>query len=214
MTPLPPWAELIGALAALLLALGTIYRYVWPAIKAFGRGVKGAVNFSEGAREVLDDFREVGGFAGLQAENKSLAEELATKTAGLADDVTARWEELAAKVAALQREVTPNGGTSMRDGVTRSEIALRTLTVMVEELRAHAEASREGLDDLRDQANDLGRRLTDLDERQEFLRAADRQYAEDLKRYLDNEHRDLQLGNEALRAALNEVLSIDQEELP
>lgn len=190
MLSLPLWVEIPGAIAAVLVAFGTIYRYILPAIKGLWR-------IGQGTARLVDDFQVTGGFAGLAAQNAALA----------------------ADMAAVKKELYPNGGTSMRDSLTRTEATTRALVDTTEELRGFAQQNREGIADLRDQVNDVSRRATDvaevaqaLGERQEVLRVADQQLARDLQHYVETEHRDLLLANEALRASLNEALGITEEE--
>lgn len=162
MTPLPLWADMIVGVAAVLLALGTIYRYILPALKGTWRLVHGIYR-------LVEDFRESGGFGGLAAQNRALAGE----------------------VVEIKRELHPNGGSSMRDSLTRTEQAL----------------------------GDLGRRLTEVDEkatalgdRQEVLRSADVATAAELKSFLEGEWRDTKDANAHLRASLNEVLGMQGDD--
>ena len=183
MGDIPAWADVLLAIAAVFVALGTIYRYVLPA-------VKGAYRIVRGTARLVDDFQTSGGFAGLAAQNAALA----------------------ADMAAVKKELYPNGGTSMRDSLTRTEA---TVTILVDK----TEANREGISDLRDQVNDVSRRATDvaevaqvLGERQEVLRAADQQFIRELQHYIETQYSDLLLANEGLRASLNESLGIAEDE--
>jgi hypothetical protein len=169
---LPLWGDVLAAIAAALLALGTIYRYVVPVLRAMWR-------VGHGTYRLVEDFRDTGGFAGLSAQN----------------------QELAASLHEVKKELYPNGGSSMRDAITRN----------LDELRGYADESRQGITDLREQVASVEQRAQALAERQEVLRRADQQLALDLQHYIENKHADLLLANEGLRAALNEALSIDEE---
>lgn len=188
MANFPPWADFLLGAAALLVAIGTIYRYVLPALK-------GAYRLVRGTARLVDDFQASGGFAGLAEQSRALSMD----------------------VAAMKKELYPNGGTSMRDSLTRIERTAGELKSDTSELREYATQNREGISDLRDQVNDVSRRVTDVDEkasalgdRQETLRVADQQLARDLQHYVQTEHADLLLANEALRASLNEALGIEE----
>ena len=161
MLDLPLWADALGVTAGTLVALGTIYRYILPLVLAGYR-------VSRGAARLVEDFQSSGGFAGLSAQA----------------------EALSVDVAAMRKELFPNGGTSLRDSVTRIET----------------------------QVGDVSRRATDvaqvaaaLSERQEVLRIADQQFIRELQHYIESQYRDLLLANEGLRASLNEALSIGDE---
>lgn len=156
-----PGAWIIGV-AAVLLALGTIYRYVLPAIKAAGRLVHGIYR-------LVEDFRESGGFGGLSAQNQALAGE----------------------VVEIKRELHPNGGSSMRDSLTRTEQALAKLDRRL---------------------TDVDEKATALGERQEVLRQSDERTAAELKTFLEREYRDAQEANAHLRASLTEMLGMGDDD--
>lgn len=181
MTGLPAWADLILGLAALLVALGTLYRYVIPALRGLWR-------LAHGTYRLVEDFRETGGFAGLSQQNA----------------------DLAVNLAEVKKELYPNGGSSMRDAITRN----------LDELRGYAAENRNGIAELRERVQQIDDKVQQVDdkaqalgERQEVLRATDQQYAADLKHYISTKQADLIAANEHLRAALNEVLAIDDDEL-
>lgn len=161
---MPVWADAIAAVAAVLLALGTIWRYIVPA-------VRGMWQLVQGTAQLVEDYRASGGFAGLAAQNAHLTVE----------------------VAAVKRELHPNGGSSMRDSLTRTEKATAALTERVAEVDAKAIA---------------------LGERQEVLRRADQQYAADLKAYISTHYTEAMQANAHLRAAVNELLLVDPKPDP
>lgn len=126
MTSLPWWGDLILALAALLVALGTISRYVWPALRTIGTTV-------HSLRQLWEDYREVGGFLGIASVIRDLAVDL-THVRALAERA--------------DHELHPNKGLSLRDSVTRTEHGIATLAGQVaavserqETLRAADEAT-------------------------------------------------------------------------
>jgi chromosome segregation ATPase len=182
-----PLADLAIYVAGVLVALGTIYRYVVPALRALWRLI-------EGTSRLVEDFRQTGGFAGLHAEVaevKVLAEQ-------------------------SRHELHPNGGDSMRDGVDRIETVTEGLARTTEELRGHAAANSEGIADLRDQTNDIARRVTDLDEKADAQeqRITDhrRRNEETVKRieeYLTGERQDLLIAKQGLEASVTELLQVD-----
>lgn len=84
-------------------------------------------------------------------------------------------------------------------------------------LEGYAAANREGIADLRDQANDLAKRLTDVDEKADALaeritrhRRANDEQAALLRQRLDRELADARTANEGLRATVHELLAMDE----
>lgn len=162
MTPLPLWGDLIVGAAAVLVALATLYRYIVPALKASVRGVRALWRAGKALVEFIEEWRETGGF-----------------------------RVLAADILEIKRELHPNGGTSMRDSLTRSE---------------------RGISDLREQVAAVTDQATAISERQEFLRAADESTAADLRRFLDTKYDAAMEANAHLRASVNELLAIPEED--
>lgn len=174
MTALPWWGDAVLTIAALLVGFGTIWRYILP-------GLRGLWRLGHGTYRLVEDFRDSGGFAGLSEQN----------------------QELAASLQAVKRELYPNGGSSMRDAITRN----------LDELRGYAAENRAGIAELREQVQAVDEKAKALGERQEVLRAADRQVSEDLRHYIETRQADLLAANEHLRAALTEVLAIPDDEV-
>lgn len=162
MTSLPWWANLTITIAAVLVALGTIRRHVWPVLR--------------GIVQLLEDFRDTGGFAGIASTIRDLAVDLT------------HVRELAERA---DHELHPNKGLSLRDSVTRTE---------------------QGIERLGQQVAAVTDQATAISERQEILRAADESTAADLRRFLDGKVAETEAANQHLRAALNEVLSIEGDE--
>lgn len=190
MTALPPWAETLVTVSALLLALGTIYRYVLPALRGLWRGVKALVHASEEVRDVLEDFRTVGGFQ------------------GLADQVN----EVKALATASQKELHPNGGGSLRDAVdegrTEARAAATAARAAVEEAQriGHiTESLQGGIADLRTETSTHGQRITDHRRRNDEAIAA-------LREYLQADRDDLLLAKQGLEAAVTELLMVESHE--
>lgn len=105
--------------------------------------------------------------------------------------LVAKITHLTLEVDSVKRELFPNGGGSMRDSLTRTEHATVELGRRLSEVDAKATA---------------------LGERQESLRRADESTAADLRQFLEREYRDTQEANAHLRASLNEVLAIGDDD--
>lgn len=188
MTGAPVAVEVILASAAVLVALGTIYRYVWPAIKAFGRGLRGAVRLYHSFQQFIHDWTGEGD----------------------GDSVPLR-------LAKMEKELATNSGSTLRDlAHTAAQGAVR-LEEKVDRLEAMAVANGEGISDLRDQANDHAQRLTDVTEKVDAqgVRISDHRRRNDetitaIQSYLQGERHDLIEAKQGLEASVTELLHLPE----
>lgn len=183
MTPLPPWAEMTGAIAALLIALGTIHRYVWPAIKAFGRGIAGAVRLYKLVQQFVHDW-----FGD--------SEHLSVPT----------------RISRMEKELRPNGGGSLRDAVDgaarearQAAGEARTAATEAGRVGRITESLQQGLEDLRSDQSMQGQRITDHRRRNDEQINA-------LREYLEAERNELLLAKQGLEASLTEVLMAESHQ--
>lgn len=159
MTPdLPLWANLILGIAAVLVGLATIWRYVLPACKGMWR-------LMHGTYSLIEDFRDTGGFAGIASVIRDLAVDLA------------HVKVLAERA---DHELHPNKGMSLRDSVTRSEQGISDLRQQVAAVTDQATAISERQEILRradestaaDLKEFLERDYRDTQEANQHLRAS------------------------------------------
>lgn len=203
MTSLPDWGQLAIAVAALLVALGTIYRYIWPALKAVGRGVMGLIRLYQGTTQFISEWSGAGGLS------------------------------VPARIQRIEKELHPNSGSTLRDAVDRAAQEAREaagharvavteanrLGAITHELRDYAQSNRDGIADLRDQVNDVSRRVTDIDGKvadqgAQILNHRQRNEAqvEELRRYLTEERLELFEAKQGLEASVAELLMVDAHE--
>jgi hypothetical protein len=173
VSDLGEWPQTIFALAALLVALGTIYRYVLPALGALWRLLRGTEEF-------IADWRQTGGLGGLYEQ----------------------LQQVKALSQSSHRELHPNGGSSLRDSMTRVEEQGQQTSQAVDRLEGYASTSREGIAELRQQVDAQGERITDHRQRQEQTIAA-------LREYLEGERVDLVEAKRGLEAAVSELLMVE-----
>lgn len=125
---LPWWGDLGVALAAALVAWQLILKqYVWPATKGLWR-------FGHGFAQLVADFRDTGGFAGIASTIRDLAVDLS------------HVRNLAERA---DHELHPNRGESLRDSVTRVEGGIRDLREQVAAVTDQATAISERQEFLR-----------------------------------------------------------------
>jgi uncharacterized protein YoxC len=197
LSMLPEWGQVAVTVAGVLIALGTIYRYVWPALKAFGRGVAGAVRVYRGTQQFVHDWLGGEGERGVMQRLRS-----------------------------IEMELRPNDGGSLRDTTDRTSTQVSTTGRRVEELQhlvgdlsEDAKANREGIASLREQSNDMSQRLTDLAENDtaQDRRISDHRRRNDetiqkIKEFLEGEHRDALIAREALQASVTELLNMQPDQ--
>lgn len=183
MTSLPAGAELAVALAALLVALGTIHRYVWPAIKAIGRGVQGMYRlYIATQRFVHDWFGDEG------------------------------QPSITVRIGRMEDQLRPNGGGSLRDAVDRAarearQAAGEARTAATEAGRVGriTESLQQGVEDLRHDQSAQGQRITDHRRRND-------EQIQALREYLESERDDLLLAKQGLEASITELLMVEGHE--
>ena len=197
MSTLPDGVEAVIGLAAVLTALGVIYRYIWPAIKVSYRAVRTL-------EKAAEDYRMSGGFAGLYKE-------LHPNGGGsLRDAVDAGRQE--ARTAAEEA----------RTAAAEARLAVQEATRVAEAVESNAD----GIEHLRDQVNDVSQRVTALDQRAADLdgkidaqgaridshRQRNEDTAEELRRYLSQERTDLMDAKQGLEASVSELLMVEGHE--
>lgn len=107
------------------------------------------------------------------------------------------FPERMAQVESRTMQLTRNTGSHLADSITHT--------------RETVDRLEDGLLDLSQRVTDVNAKAEALGQRQEVLRMADQQFAGELKHFIETRYSDLIAGNEGLRAALNEVLAIDEE---
>lgn len=184
-----PAVDTVIYLSAALVALGTIWRYVLPALRVAWKAAKGTEEF-------FDSIRATGGFSGLL---------------GLLNEVRVEVAEVKTLAQSSHRELHPNGGSSMRDTVNATAAGVHALGDKADRLEGYAAANREGI-------ARLDTRVTDLDEKVDAqgTRITDHRRRNDetiagLREFIEHEHREALLANEALRVSLAEALAVDRE---
>lgn len=189
MTSLPTWAQFAIALAGLLVAFGTIYRYIWPALRGTARGVRGIYRLYVGTQQFIHEW--TGG-----SDQRSVPDRLGE----------------------IEVQLRNNGGSTLRDLAVTAARGAERLAEAVERLERYAAENRDGIGDLRDQNNDHGRRLTDIDEKidAQSQRITDHRRRNDeqitaLREYLENDRDDLLVAKQALEASVTELLNIDDD---
>lgn len=202
-------AQQILLAAAVLGALAAIgkWLHLWDAINA----LRNLAALSTLTREFLADWRGEparDGYEGrlsFPARMAQVEQRTASLNHDFRDDIGGRLalvEELLTIVQAQTKQLERNGGSHLADTVHRTAESVGRLEEGVLDL-SHR------VTDVSAKAEAVSVRAEQVAGRQEVLRAADQQLAMDLRHYVETEHADLLRANEGLRAALNEVLSID-----
>ena len=180
---LPVWADVLIAVAAVLVAAGTIWRYVLPVLQATVRLVRGTAG-------LVEDFRLTGGFAGI-GERLDRVEELAKSS---------------------HRELHPNGGSSMRDTVNATAAGVEAIADKAERLEGYAAANRAGIARLDTRVTDLDEKVEHQGERITEHRRRNEETVDRLQAYLEGERHDLIARAQGLEASVHELLMVDGHE--
>ena len=124
--------DLLLLTAAVLVALGTVKRYVWPALCGAYRLLR---TIDQGAT----DYHLSGGFAGIKR----------------------RDDEMAAEISAIKKELHPNGGGSLRDAVDKAATEARTAAEEAARIGKVTEGLDRRLIDVREVVDAQTERITD-----------------------------------------------------
>lgn len=177
-----PAIDLLLLTAAVLVALGTVKRYVWPTLCAAYRLLR---TIDQGAT----DYHLSGGFAGIKR----------------------RDDEMAAEISAIKKELHPNGGGSLRDAVDKAATEARTAAEEAARIGKVTEGLDRRLIDVREVVDAQTERLVDTNERISDHRRRNQETVERIEQYLIGERVDLLEAKQGLEASVHELLGIPDD---
>lgn len=176
-----PLADLFIYTAGVLLALGTVYRYVWPV-------VRGVWRVGRGVEEFATDWRATGGLRGLSQQMTDV-KGLATQT---------------------HKELHPNGGGSMRDAIDQAAKearhavdAAKVAAEGVVRIEKATELNRVGINEITEELHEQGRRITNHRSRNDATIKA-------LEDYIHGERQDFIEAKQGLEASVTELLHLPE----